>query len=145
MIGGLQEGFVRSTTPPGSASATWTIVWQHGSTNPTREGWHSGTQATGSPGSSNITTSALPGGTAAPNLGNPVLDALVLGTQQLQTLPANQLNTPKKEDAPESVKTGITALPKLAPPDPSGGSLDFQDWLQQISGLVSDFSDSSQQ
>ena len=44
-----------------SASATWTIVWQHGSTNPTREGWdcvikhpHSGTQATGSPGSSGI-------------------------------------------------------------------------------------------
>ena len=42
------------------------------------------------------------------------------------------------------MKTGITALPKLAPPDPSGGSLDFQDWLQQISGLMSDFSDSSQ-
>ena len=80
----------------------------------------------------------------APNLGNPVLDALVLGMQQLQTLQANQFNTPKKEDAPESVKTGITALPKLAPPDPSGGSLDFQDWLQQISGLMSDFSDSSQ-
>ena len=77
-------------------------------------------------------------------MGNPVLDALVLGMQQLQTLQANQLNTPKKEDAPESVKTGITALPKLAPPDPSGGSLDFQDWLQQISGLMSDFSDSSQ-
>ena len=44
-----------------SASATWTIVWQHGSTNPTREGWdcvsthsHSGTHATGSPGSSGI-------------------------------------------------------------------------------------------
>ena len=77
-------------------------------------------------------------------MGNPVLDALVLGMQQLQTLQANQLNTPKKEDAPESVKTGIAALPKLAPPDPSGGSLDFQDWLQQISGLMSDFSDSSQ-
>ena len=68
----------------------------------------------------------------------------MLGMQQLQTLQANQFNTPKKEDAPESVKTGITALPKLAPPDPSGGSLDFQDWLQQISGLMSDFSDSSQ-
>ena len=64
--------------------------------------------------------------------------------QQLQTLQANQLSTPKREDAPESVKTGITALPKLAPPDPSGGSLDFQDWLQQVSGLMSDFSDSSQ-
>ena len=68
----------------------------------------------------------------------------MLGMQQLQTLQASQLNTPKKEDAPESVKTGITALPKLAPPDPSEGSLDFQDWLQQISGLMSDFSDSSQ-
>ena len=56
-------GFVRSTTPfregGTSASATWTIVWQHGSNNPTREGWdcaithsHSGTHATGSPGSS---------------------------------------------------------------------------------------------
>ena len=104
----------------------------------------SGSGAQESSTSGGATTSALPGGTAAPNLGNPVLDALVLGMQQLQTLQANQLNTPKKEDAPESVKTGITALPKLAPPDPSGGSLDFQDWLQQISGLMSDFSDSSQ-
>ena len=55
----------------------------------------------------------------------------------------NQLNNPKKDDAPESVKPGITALPKLTAPDPLGGSLDFQDWLQQIAGLMSDLSDSS--
>ena len=78
-----------------------------------------------------------------PNLGNPVLDALVMGMHQLQTLQVNQLNNPKKDDAPESVKPGITALPKLTAPDPLGGSLDFQDWLQQIAGLMSDLSDSS--
>ena len=167
-IGGLQEGFVRSTTPPGrDGHQPQPLGPLYGSTVPPtppgRDGTvsssiptqvprpqvHQAPQASGSGAqerstSGGATTSALPGGTAAPNLGNPVLDALVLGMQQLQTLQANQLNTPKKEDAPESVKTGITALPKLAPPDPSGGSLDFQDWLQQISGLMSDFSDSSQ-
>ena len=47
-------------------------------------------------------------------------------------------------DAAETVKTGITTFPKLAPPNPAGGSLEFQDWLQLIAGLMSDFSDSSQ-
>ena len=162
------EGLDRSTTPPGrDGHQPQPLGPLYGSTVPPtppgRDGTvsssiptqvprpqvHQAPQASGSGAqesstSGGATTSALPGGTAAPNLGNPVLDALVLGMQQLQTLQANQLNTPKKEDAPESVKTGITALPKLAPPDPSGGSLDFQDWLQQISGLMSDFSDSSQ-
>ena len=167
-IGGLQEGFVRSTTPPGrDGHQPQPLGPLYGSTVPPTPPGRDGTvsssiptqvpmpqvrqapQASGSGAqegstSGGATRSALPGGTAAPNLGNPVLDALVLGMQQLQTLQANQLNTPKREDAPESVKTGITALPKLAPPDPSGGSLDFQDWLQQVSGLMSDFSDSSQ-
>ena len=141
------------------ASATWTNVWQHGSNNPTRKGM-------------GLCHQAFPTQEPMPQVHHRLLrhqthahrkpalpevqprqpcqeaqqhlNALVLGMQQLQTLLANQPNTPKKEDAPESVKTGITALPKLAPPDPSGGSLDFQDWLQQISGLMSDFSDSSQ-
>ena len=164
-IGGLQEGFVRSTTPPGrDGHQPQPLGPMYGSTVPTTSRGRDGTvsssiptmpqvrqapQASGSSAqegstSGGATTSALPGGAAVPFLGNPVLDALVLGMQQLQTLQANQLNTPNKEDAPESVKTGIAALPKLAPPDPSGGSLDFQDWLQQISGLMSDFSDSSQ-
>ena len=73
-----------------------------------------------------------------------MLDAVLLGVQQLQTLQAQQLTNPKKADAPETVKTGITAFPKLAPPDPAGGSLEFQDWMQLIAGLMSDFSDSSQ-
>ena len=73
-----------------------------------------------------------------------MLDAVLLGVQQLQTLQAQQLANPKKADAPETVKTGITAFPKLAPPDPAGGSLEFQDWMQLIAGLMSDFSDSSQ-
>ena len=68
----------------------------------------SGSGAQESSASGGATTSALPGGTAAPNLGNPVLDALVLVMQQLQTLQVNQLNTPKREDAPEAVKTAIT-------------------------------------
>ena len=86
-----------------------------------------------------------PGGTHGPTTsGNAVLDAVLLGVQQLQALQAQQLTNPKKADAPETVKTGITAFPKLAPPDPAGGSLEFQDWMQLIAGLMSDFSDSSQ-
>ena len=73
-----------------------------------------------------------------------MLDAVLLGVQQLQTLQAQQLTSTKKVDAPETVKTGIVAFPKLAPPDPAGGSLEFQDWMQLIAGLMSDFSDSSQ-
>ena len=86
-----------------------------------------------------------PGGTQGPTTsGNAVLDAVLLGVQQLQTLQAQQLTNPKKADAPETVKTGMTAFPKLAPPDPAGGSLELQDWMQLIAGLMSDFSDSSQ-
>ncbi|OLQ05931.1 Transposon Ty4-H Gag-Pol polyprotein [Symbiodinium microadriaticum] len=89
--------------------------------------------------------SVSPRGTQGPTTsGNAVLDAVLLGVQQLQTLQAQQLTNPKKADAPETVKTGITAFPKLAPPDPAGGSLEFQDWMQLIAGLMSDFSDSSQ-
>ena len=51
------------------------------------------------------------------------------GEKKLQTLQANQLIALTRDDAPESVKTGNMALPKLGSPDPSGGSLDFQDWL----------------
>ena len=76
--------------------------------------------------------------------GNPALDAVLLGVQQLQELQAQNLSSTKKADAPEQVKTGITAFPKLAPPNPAGGSLEFQDWLQLIAGLMGDFSDSSQ-
>ena len=88
--------------------------------------------------------SVSPGETQGPpTSGNNVLDAVLLGVQ-LQTLQAQQLTSTKKVDAPETVKTGIIAFPKLAPPDPAGGSLEFQDWMQLIAGLMSDFSDSSQ-
>ena len=54
-----------------------------------------------------------PGGTHGPTTsGNAVLDAVLLGVQQLQTLQAQQLTNPKKADAPETVKTaqGIDRL-----------------------------------
>ena len=76
--------------------------------------------------------------------GNPALDAVLLGVQQLQALQAQNLSGSKKADAPEQVKTGITAFPKLAAPNPAGGPLESQDWLQLIAGSVGDFSDSSQ-
>ena len=89
--------------------------------------------------------SVSPGETQRPpTSGNNVLDAVLLGVQQLQTLQAQQLTSTKKVDAPETVKTGIIAFLKLAPPDPAGGSLEFQDWMQLLAGLLSDFSDSSQ-
>ena len=54
--------------------------------------------------------------------GNPALDAVLLGVQQLQALQAQNLSSTKKADAPEQVKTGITAFPKLAPPRHVGKS-----------------------
>ena len=132
-IGGLQEGIARSITPPGregqqpQPQVSGPMPVTYGSIAPSTPPGRDG----------------QPGGSALPNLGNPVLDALVMGMHQLQTLQVNQLNNPKKDDAPESVKPGITALPKLTAPDPLGGLLDFQDWLQQIAGLMSDLSDSS--
>ena len=44
--------------------------------------------------------------------GHPALDAVLLGVQQLQALQAQNLSSMKKVDAPEQVKTGITAFPK---------------------------------
>ena len=41
------------------------------------------------------------------------------------------------------MKPGITTLPKLTSPDPTGGSLEFQDWLDLVGGLMGDLSDSS--
>ena len=87
-----------------------------------------------------VAASVSPGGTQGPpTSGNTVLDAVLLGVQQLQTLQAQHISSGKKEDAPETVKTGIATFPKLASPDPAGGSLEFQDWLQLIAGLMSDF------
>ena len=102
---------------------------------------HTAAQASTAP----VAASVSPGGTQGPPTSrNAVLDAVLLGVQQLQTLQAQQLTSTQKVDAPETVKTGIIAFPKLAPPDPAGGSLEFQDWMQLIAGLMSDFSDSSQ-
>ena len=91
-----------------------------------------------------VTVSFPPGENHGIASGNPALDAVLLGVQQLQALQAQNLSSSKKADAPEQVKTGITAFPKLAAPNPAGGSLEFQDWLQLITGLMGDFSDSSQ-
>ena len=64
--------------------------------------------------------SVSPRGTQGPTTsGNAVLDAVLLGVQQLQTLQAQQLTNPKKADAPETVKTGITAFPQTSPTRPS--------------------------
>ena len=43
----------------------------------------------------------------------------------------------------DAVKPGATALPTLKAPDPMSGSLDFQDWLELVAGLMGDLSDSS--
>ena len=91
-----------------------------------------------------VPASLTPGENHGIASGNPALDAVLLGVQQLQALQAQSLSGSKKADAPEQVKTSITAFPKLAPPNPAGGSLEFQDWLQLIAGLMGDFSDSSQ-
>ena len=84
-----------------------------------------------------IPVSLPPGENHGRASGNPALDAVLLGVQQLQALQAQNLSGSKKADAPEQVKTGITAFPKLAAPNPAGGSL-------VIAGSMGDFSDSSQ-
>ena len=105
----------------------------------------SGTQGAPSGGAPPLVPVSLPPGeNHGIASGNPALDAVLLGVQQLQALQAQNLSGSKKADAPEQVKTGITAFPKLAAPNPAGGSLEFQDWLQLIAGLMGDFSDSSQ-
>ena len=105
----------------------------------------SGTQGAPSGGAPpSVPVSLPPGENHGVASGNPALDAVLLGVQQLQALQAQNLSSSKKADAPEQVKTGITAFPKLAAPNPAGGSLEFQDWLQLIAGLMGDFSDSSQ-
>ena len=58
-----------------------------------------------------------------------------MGMHQLQTLQVNQLNNPKKDDAPESVKPGITALPKLTAPDPFGRFVGFSGLAAADSGF----------
>ena len=98
-------------------------------------------QASGSGTQGSLLGGAPPPVTAS---GNPALDAVLLGAQQLQALQAQNLSNAKKADAPEQVKTAIAAFPKLAAPNPAGGSLEFQEWLQLIAGLMGDFSDSSQ-
>ena len=75
--------------------------------------------------------------------GNSVLDAVLVGMQQLQSLQAQALRD-KRDDKPEVVKPGVTTLPKLTSPDPAGGSLEFQDWLDLVGGLMHDLSDTSQ-
>ena len=78
--------------------------------------------------SAQVPTSQVSQAHQASGSGNPALDAVLLGVQQLQVLQAQSLSGSKKADAPEQVKTGITAFPKLAPPNPAGGS--------GVSGLV---------
>ena len=60
----------------------------------------SGAQDSSTSGGAAASAVPGPGGSALPNLGNPVLDVLVMGMHQLQTLQVNQLNYPKKDDAP---------------------------------------------
>ena len=122
-------------------------VADHSAQVPTSQVCHayqaSGSGAQGPP-SGGALPPITPGENHAIASGNPALDAELLGVQQLQALQVQNLSSTKKVDAPEQVKTGITAFPKLAPPNPAGGSLEFQDWLQLIAGLMREFLDSSQ-
>ena len=101
----------------------------------------SGAQASAAPGGAPA-ASATP--CAAATSGNPMMDALFAGMQQLQTMQAQGMRDKSVvSNAPEAVKPGTTALPMLKAPDPMSGSLDFQDWLELVAGLMGDLSDSS--
>ena len=101
----------------------------------------SGAQASAAPGGAPA-ASATP--CAAATSGNPMMDALFAGMQQLQTMQAQGMRDKSVvSNAPEAVKPGTAALPMLKAPDPMSGSLDFQDWLELVAGLMGDLSDSS--
>ena len=72
------------------------------------------------------------------------MDALFASMQQIQTMQVQQIRDKSAgSHAPEAVKPGTTTLPIWTAPDPSSGSLDFQDWLELVAGLMGDLSDTS--
>ena len=100
-------------------------------------------QASGSGEQDRNTSGGVPTHATPAASSNSVLDAVLVGMQQLQSLQAQALRD-KRDDKPEVVKPGVTTLPKLTSPDPAGGSLEFQDWLDLVGGLMHDLSDTSQ-
>ena len=70
------------------------------------------------------------------------MDALFASMQQVHTMQVQQMRDKSADsDDPEAVKPGTTTLHSLNAPDPSSGSLDFQDWLELVAGLMGDLSE----
>ena len=113
------------------------------STQPTQVPRSEVPQASGSGEQDRNTSGGVPTHATPAASSNSVLDAVLAGMQQLQSLQAQALRD-KRDDKPEVVKPGVTTLPKLTSPDPAGGSLEFQDWLDLVGGLMHDLSDTSQ-
>ena len=96
------------------------------------------------------TRSAVPAD-AQPIGSNPsdreLLLASLAGMRQLQGVVAD-MGRKDRDDSdspthPDAVKLGITSFPALAEFKSDEGSLAYQDWLQTVTGLVGDVSDSA--
>ena len=77
---------------------------------------------------------------------SPVIDMLARSIQQLQDLQAQALSKSGNGSGAEQVKPGTTTLAQL--PDPRGGceaALQFQDWIEVASSILSDVSEQSGQ
>ena len=64
------------------------------------------------------------GASATPDL----LAGLVTWTRQLQDVLIKKEEATSSADAPETVKPGVSSLPKLEGIDPNTSPIDFQDW-----------------
>ena len=89
----------------------------------------------------------LPSGMAAPQppsqgLGpsaNPdLLAGLVTGMRQLQDVLIQKEQATSSADEPETVKPGVSSLPKLKGIDPNTSPIDFQDWVTLLKAPMHD-------
>ena len=94
----------------------------------------------------------LPSGMAAPQppsqgLGpsaNPdLLAGLVTGMRQLQDVLIKKEQATSSADEPETVKPGVSSLPKLKGIDPNTSPIDFQDWVTLLKAPMHDMSATS--
>ncbi|CAE7238296.1 unnamed protein product [Symbiodinium sp. CCMP2592] len=72
-----------------------------------------------------------------------MLEALTRSMTQLQEMQVKSMQKGLDDDAPEAVKSAVTVLPVLPPPEGQTSGIVLQDWLAQIAISMQDLSPSS--
>ena len=72
-----------------------------------------------------------------------LLAGLVTGMRQLQDVLIKKERAASSADEPETVKPGVSSLPKLRGTDPNTSPIDFQDWVTLLKAPVHDMSATS--